>query len=79
MTQPHDRFCRAVDLRDQLVLVLAAHWISLQLVIGPDTVMRRWLRHLNPAVDASHTPYNRFPIWVEEQMDRDPDFFSGRE
>ncbi|KAI0181373.1 hypothetical protein GGR52DRAFT_32825 [Hypoxylon sp. FL1284] len=33
--------------------------------------MSRWLRHLNRQVDADHRRYNDWPVWVEDQLDRD--------
>lgn len=35
----------------------------------------RWLRYLNGLVDAEHVVYNRWPMWVQAQLDRDPGFF----
>ncbi|KAI0096461.1 hypothetical protein F4814DRAFT_129059 [Daldinia grandis] len=37
--------------------------------------MARWLKYLNRQVDAEHRRYNDWPVWVEEQLDRDPTFF----
>ncbi|KAI1805736.1 hypothetical protein F4811DRAFT_560949 [Daldinia bambusicola] len=37
--------------------------------------MARWLKYLNRQVDAEHRCYNDWPVWVEEQLDRDPTFF----
>ncbi|OTA53450.1 hypothetical protein K449DRAFT_390295 [Hypoxylon sp. EC38] len=37
--------------------------------------MGRWLKHLNRQVDAEHQKYNSWPVWVEEQLDRDIGFF----
>ncbi|KAL2160212.1 hypothetical protein VTH06DRAFT_1385 [Thermothelomyces fergusii] len=34
-----------------------------------------WLRYLNRQVDRDHRPYNEWPMWVEEQLNRDPRFF----
>ncbi|KAI9158433.1 Sterol uptake control protein 2 [Paramyrothecium foliicola] len=35
----------------------------------------RWLRYLNARVDYEHQVYNQWPMWVEEQLDRDASFF----
>jgi hypothetical protein len=48
---------------------------------GIDIGITRWLRHLNRRVDAEHRGYNRWPAWVEAQLDRDVAYFgrgSGR-
>lgn len=34
-----------------------------------------WLKYLNALVDEEHLPYNRWPMWVQEQVDRDKMFF----
>lgn len=34
-----------------------------------------WLRYLNAQVDAEHLVYNEWPMWVEEQLERDLGFF----
>jgi hypothetical protein len=43
--------------------------------MGLDPGMARWLRWLNRQVDAEHQIYNAWPLWVEEQLDRDICFF----
>ncbi|KAH8177968.1 fungal zn(2)-Cys(6) binuclear cluster domain-containing protein [Sarocladium implicatum] len=35
----------------------------------------RWLRHLNASVDYEHQMYNQWPVWVDEQLRKDPGFF----
>ncbi|KAJ3481026.1 hypothetical protein NLG97_g7922 [Lecanicillium saksenae] len=35
----------------------------------------RWLKYLNARVDYRHQMYNQWPMWVEEQLDRDLTFF----
>lgn len=35
----------------------------------------RWLRHLNASVDYEHQMYNQWPMWVDEQLRKDPSFF----
>lgn len=35
----------------------------------------RWLKYLNGLVDADHVGYNRWPKWVEVQLERDRSFF----
>jgi hypothetical protein len=40
-----------------------------------DPGMARWLRWLNQQIDVEHQIYNTWPIWVEEQLDRDVSFF----
>ncbi|KAI0843419.1 hypothetical protein F5Y06DRAFT_254907 [Hypoxylon sp. FL0890] len=37
--------------------------------------MGRWLKHLNGQVDAEHRKYNNWPMWVEEQLERDVRYF----
>ncbi|KAH6688349.1 C6 zinc finger protein [Plectosphaerella plurivora] len=45
---------------------------------GSDPGMARWLRWLNAKVDFEHSMYNTWPQWVQEQLDRDMDFFGHR-
>lgn len=40
-----------------------------------DPGLLRWLRHANRQVDFDHKVYNSWPVWVEEQLNRDPSFF----
>ncbi|KAI1633933.1 hypothetical protein F4809DRAFT_621121 [Biscogniauxia mediterranea] len=40
-----------------------------------DMGMYRWLRHINRQIDPEHRRYNRLPMWVEAQLDRDKNFF----
>ena len=91
MTQPHETFQRIIDLNDQVMLILATHFVSLQVIMvfilesvrSPDRVpnkradggMARWLRCLNPLVGGEFRAFNRFPAWVGGQMERDPGFF----
>ncbi|OAA59315.1 C6 transcription factor [Cordyceps fumosorosea ARSEF 2679] len=35
----------------------------------------RWLKYLNARVDYEHQMHNQWPLWVEEQLDRDLTFF----
>lgn len=35
----------------------------------------RWLKYLNRQVAPDYQQYNRWPIWVEAQLDRDITFF----
>ncbi|KAI8960621.1 hypothetical protein F5Y11DRAFT_262745 [Daldinia sp. FL1419] len=42
---------------------------------GMNQGMVRWLKYLNRQVDAEHRRYNDWPVWVEEQLDKDPTFF----
>ncbi|KAL8397815.1 hypothetical protein RB594_004500 [Gaeumannomyces avenae] len=42
---------------------------------GVEGGMARWLRHLNAQVPSEYAAYNRWPVWVQEQMARDPGFF----
>ncbi|KAI0882488.1 uncharacterized protein GGS22DRAFT_45126 [Annulohypoxylon maeteangense] len=42
---------------------------------GVDLGTSRWLKYLNRQVDAEHRPYNAWPEWVEQQLDRDMSFF----
>lgn len=41
----------------------------------PDPGFIRWLKYLNAHVDYEHRSYNRWPMWVEEQLERDVTFF----
>ncbi|RYP14987.1 hypothetical protein DL765_005984 [Monosporascus sp. GIB2] len=41
----------------------------------PDIGMGRWLKYLNRQIDDEHREYNQWPMWVEEQLERDLDFF----
>lgn len=34
-----------------------------------------WLRWLNGQVTAEFKAYNQWPMWVQSQLERDPDFF----
>ncbi|PNY26987.1 Sterol uptake control protein 2 [Tolypocladium capitatum] len=38
----------------------------------------RWLKYLNARVDYEHQMYNQWPMWVDEQLDRDMTFFGRR-
>ncbi|GJN74303.1 C6 transcription factor [Purpureocillium lilacinum] len=38
----------------------------------------RWLKYLNARVDFEHQLYNQWPMWVDEQLDRDMTFFGKR-
>lgn len=38
----------------------------------------RWLKYLNARVDYEHRPYNQWPMWVDEQLERDITFFGKR-
>jgi len=40
-----------------------------------DPGMARWLKWLNRQIDAENQIYNTWPLWVEEQLDRDMSFF----
>ena len=35
----------------------------------------RWLKYLNARVDYEHQIYNQWPMWVEQQLERDITFF----
>lgn len=35
----------------------------------------RWLRYLNARIDYEHQAYNQWPLWVEQQLERDITFF----
>ena len=35
----------------------------------------RWLKFLNAGVDYEHQTYNQWPMWVDEQLDKDITFF----
>lgn len=38
----------------------------------------RWLRYLNARIDYEHQMYNQWPIWVDDQLERDITFFGKR-
>ncbi|PFH62055.1 hypothetical protein XA68_15263 [Ophiocordyceps unilateralis] len=38
---------------------------------GMDPGFIRWLRYLNTRVDLEHQAYNQWPVWVDEQLNRD--------
>lgn len=40
--------------------------------------MARWLKYLNARVDGGHQVYNEWPVWVDQQLDRDMTFFGRR-
>lgn len=40
-----------------------------------DPGFARWLKYLNASIDREHQAYNQWPMWVEEQLDRDITFF----
>ncbi|KAK7415533.1 hypothetical protein QQZ08_012311 [Neonectria magnoliae] len=40
-----------------------------------DPGFQRWLRYMNAHVDYEHQIYNQWPMWVEEQLNRDISFF----
>ncbi|KAJ3524567.1 hypothetical protein NM208_g12008 [Fusarium decemcellulare] len=40
-----------------------------------DPGFARWLKYLNANIDYEHQIYNQWPMWVEEQLDRDITFF----
>lgn len=42
---------------------------------GMDLGMIRWLKHLNSQVPPQWQQYNRWPLWVEAQLDHDITFF----
>lgn len=39
----------------------------------PDTDpgFARWLKYINAHIDYEHQIYNQWPMWIEEQLDRD--------
>lgn len=95
---PHDKFRRIIDPSNQVMHLLATHWIALKQIMafiteaeqaaramspsggggGDDPVdpgLLRWLRFSNSQVDFEHRVYNVWPVWVAEQLERDPTFF----
>lgn len=46
---------------------------------GIDPGFIRWLKYLNARVDYEHQIYNQWPMWVEEQLDKDISFFGKRQ
>ncbi|TEA17812.1 hypothetical protein C8034_v012229 [Colletotrichum sidae] len=43
-----------------------------------DLGILRWLVYLNKQVDDEHLIYNQWPLWVEDQLNRDPAAFGKR-
>ena len=37
--------------------------------------LTRWLRYLNGRIDGGHTGFNRWPMWVQVQLERDMFYF----
>lgn len=94
---PHDKFRRIIDPSNQVMVLLATHWIALKQIMAfiteveemaratrpagggkqdaIDPGLSRWLKYLNRQVDFEHRLYNTWPMWVEEQLDRDITFF----
>lgn len=98
MMLPHDKFRRIIDPANQVMILLATHWIALKQIMAfitevedmarqkrpsnesgkaepIDPGLGRWLKYLNRQVDFEHRLYNTWPMWVEEQLDRDVTFF----
>ncbi|KEZ46134.1 hypothetical protein SAPIO_CDS0995 [Scedosporium apiospermum] len=97
MMLPHDKFRRIIDPSNQVMVLLATHWIALKQIMAfiteveemaratrpagggkqdaIDPGLSRWLKYLNRQVDFEHRLYNTWPMWVEEQLDRDITFF----
>lgn len=38
----------------------------------------RWLKYLNAKIDNQHQAYNRWPVWIDEQLERDITVFGKR-
>lgn len=36
-----------------------------------DPGFARWLKYINAHIDYEHQIYNQWPMWIEEQLDRD--------
>ena len=45
---------------------------------GIDMGIIRWLKWLNRRIDLEYLPYNQWPMWVEQQLDRDRGFFGRK-
>lgn len=43
-----------------------------------DPGFHRWLRYLNARIDYEHQMFNQWPLWVDEQLERDLTFFGKR-
>lgn len=39
----------------------------------------RWLKYLNARIDYEHQMYNQWPMWVEQQLERDITFFGKQQ
>ncbi|PKS08444.1 hypothetical protein jhhlp_005081, partial [Lomentospora prolificans] len=96
MMLPHDKFRRIIDPSNQVMILLATHWIAVKQIMAfiteveemaratrptrsesdpIDPGLVRWLKYLNRQVDFEHRLYNTWPMWVEEQLERDITFF----
>lgn len=98
MMLSHDTFQEVINMDNQLMMLLHAHWIALSQIMTfiseqeyavrekhpdmQDTTIDpgflRWLKYINARIDYEHQIYNQWPMWVEEQMDRDISFFGKR-
>ncbi|KUI63216.1 Sterol uptake control protein 2 [Cytospora mali] len=71
MTLPHSDFARIVDPNDQVFMLLASHWIALKQIMAVITEVEKTIS----PITAEFMPYNEWPLWVQAQLERDPDFF----
>ncbi|KAF7549452.1 hypothetical protein G7Z17_g6371 [Cylindrodendrum hubeiense] len=97
MLLPHNSFQELINPNNQVMILLHAHWVSLNEIMtfitqqerharekSPtpregqaeiDPGFHRWLRYMNAHVDYEHQMYNQWPMWVEDQLNRDITFF----
>ncbi|KFA66165.1 hypothetical protein S40285_03373 [Stachybotrys chlorohalonatus IBT 40285] len=100
MLLPHSMFQELLDMNNQVMILLHAHWIAGSQIMAfiteqehsvrekepaqqsnqgtIDPGFLRWLKYLNSRVDYEHQVYNQWPMWVDEQLDRDITFFGKR-
>lgn len=95
---PHGTFQELINMDNQVILLLHAHWIGLSQIMAfineqessvrekhpsqkenrTDPGFIRWLKYLNSRVDYEHQAYNQWPMWVDEQLEKDITVFGRR-
>mgnify|MGYP005989556107 CR=1 FL=1 len=98
MMMPHGTFQELIDMDNQVILLLHAHWIGLSQIMAfineqessvrekhpsqkenrTDPGFIRWLKYLNSRVDYEHQAYNQWPMWVDDQLEKDITVFGRR-
>jgi hypothetical protein len=62
MMQPHPRFARLVDPADQTMLLLAAHWVALQVIMVQVLEVEQDVRQKEPLPEQRSTPLDPVDI-----------------